>query len=108
MFRSTDGPLSAVLKAAADAVVLIDDTGTIQQVSDSVQRVFGYTPSECIGQNVSMLMPEPDRSAHDRYLSNYQAGGEAKIIGIGRSTTGQKKNAIGPQTLSTITLKPRC
>lgn len=101
MFRSTDGPLSAVLKAAADAVVLIDDTGTIQQVSDSVQRVFGYTPSECIGQNVSMLMPEPDRSAHDRYLSNYQAGGEAKIIGIGRSTTGQKKNGkIFPLHLS--------
>ncbi|MBY6072016.1 EAL domain-containing protein [Marinobacter salsuginis] len=92
MFKNSDGPLSAVLKAAADAVVLIDEAGTIQQVSDSVQRVFGYTPSECVGQNVSMFMPEPDRSAHDGYLAAYRAGGEPRVIGIGRSTTGRKKN----------------
>lgn len=92
MFRNNDGPLAAVLSAAADAVVLIDDSGTMQQVSGSLERIFGYLPSECVGNNVSMLMPEPDRSAHDQYLSSYLAGGKAKIIGIGRSTFGRKKD----------------
>jgi len=92
MFRSNDGPLAAVLSAAADAVVLIDDSGTMQQVSGSLERIFGYHPSECVGNNVSMLMPEPDRSAHDQYLSSYMGGGRAKIIGIGRSTYGKKKD----------------
>ncbi|MDV3504212.1 EAL domain-containing protein [Marinobacter sp. M-5] len=92
MFKNVNGPLSAVLKAAADAVVLIDDDGRIQQVSDSIEQVFGYQPHECVGANVSMLMPEPDRSAHDRYLASYRQGAPAKVIGIGRNTTGRKKN----------------
>ncbi len=91
MKLNKDDPLSAVLSAAADAVVLIDRSGTIQQVSHSLQRIFGYAPSECVGNNVSMLMPEPDRSAHDRYLDSYLNGGPAKIIGVGRRTTGRKK-----------------
>lgn len=86
-----DDPLSAVLSAAADAVVLIDKSGIIQQASQSMQRIFGYAPSECVGNNVSMLMPEPDRSAHDRYINSYLQTGHAKIIGVGRRTTGRKK-----------------
>jgi len=91
MLLKKDDPLSAVLSAAADAVVLIDKRGTIQQVSDSMKRIFGYEPSECLGNNVSMLMPEPDRSAHDGYIESYLNSGRAKIIGIGRRTTGRKK-----------------
>ncbi len=92
MLLEKDDPLSAVLSAAADAVVLIDKRGTIQRVSDSMERVFGYVPSECLGNNVSMLMPEPDRSAHDGYIESYLNSGHAKIIGIGRRTTGRKKS----------------
>ncbi|WP_375172324.1 putative bifunctional diguanylate cyclase/phosphodiesterase [Marinobacter sp.] len=86
-----DDPLSAVLRAAADAVVLIDKSGIIQQVSQSMQRIFGYAPSDCVGNNVSMLMPEPDRSAPDRHINSYLHTGNAKIIGFGRRTTGCKK-----------------
>lgn len=92
MKLSQDDPLAAVLRAAADAVVLIDESGTIQHVSHSMERIFGYAPSECVGNNVNMLMPEPDRSAHDRYIDSYLKSGHAKIIGIGRRTTGRKKS----------------
>lgn len=47
-----------------------------------VERVFGFHPTECVGNNVSILMPEPDRSAHVEYLASYMAGGQAKIIGV--------------------------
>ncbi|WP_341936855.1 EAL domain-containing protein [Marinimicrobium sp. C2-29] len=101
MLLGSDGPLTAVLKAAVDAVVVIDDRGIILQVSDSVQRLFGYSADECLGQNVGLLMPEPDRSAHDGYIANYLAGGRAKIIGIGRKTLGRKNSgATFPMHLS--------
>ena len=46
--------------------------GIIQSASDSVEPVFGWTPSELFGQNVKVLIPEPRRSALDRYLDRYR------------------------------------
>ena len=95
------GALAAVLGAAVDAVVVINQKGIIQQVSDSVARLFEYRPEECIGKNISLFMPEPDRTAHDGYIANYLAGGSAKVIGVGRKTTGRKKSgATFPMHLS--------
>ena len=45
-----------------------------------------------VGQNVSTLMPEPDRSRHDQYMSDYLHTGEGKIIGKGREVLGQRKD----------------
>lgn len=94
-------PLSALFSAAADAVILIDSVGTIQQVSHSIESTFGYSPSECVGKNVKVLMPEPDRAAHDQYLSSYLKSSDAKVIGIGRNVKGRKKNGeVFPMRLS--------
>jgi PAS domain S-box-containing protein len=84
--------LQAVLNAAVDGIVLIDTAGIIQSVNPSVQKLFGYTPEELIGQNVKVLMPPPWREEHDGYLDHYQATGEARIIGIGRQVEGRRRD----------------
>lgn len=45
-----------------------------------------------LGKNIKILMPEPDQSLHDSYLENYHKSGIRKIIGIGRETTGLRKD----------------
>ena len=87
-----DSLYDALMNAAADAIVVIDEHGIIRHFSDSAQDLFEYPADECLGQNVRMLMPEPYRSQHDGYLKRYQRSGEAKIIGIGRDVHGLKKS----------------
>ena len=48
--------------------------------------MFGYAEAELIGENVSTLMPSPDRERHDDHMRNYRRTGLRKMIGIGRIT----------------------
>ena len=90
--REREAHLQSVLDTVPDAMVVIDIKGIMQSFSVTAQKLFGYSPDEAVGRNVSMLMPEPDRSRHDGYLERYMATGERRIIGIGRVVVGQRKD----------------
>ena len=83
----------AILQSVPDAMVVIDQTGTIQSFSATAERLFQFRSDEVLSRNVSMLMPEPYRRQHDSYLARYLATGECRIIGIGRIIAGQRKDA---------------
>jgi hypothetical protein len=84
--------LRAIIDTAIDGIITIDRSGIIETLNPAAAQIFEYTPEEVIGQNIKMLMPEPDRSKHDEYISNYQNTGIKKIIGIGREVLGKKKS----------------
>ena len=93
--------LAGVLKAAVDAIIITDHRGRIQEYNDAAERIFGYTTSEVIGENVSILMPDPHRSAHDDYIDTYLKTGKAQIIGIGREVVGRRQDgALFPMDLA--------
>jgi len=84
--------LASILDTVPEAMVLIDEKGLMRAFSTTAQRLFGWKPEEVMGRNVSLLMPEPYRSAHDGYLKRYYDTGERRIIGLGRVVIGERKD----------------
>lgn len=87
-----DAYLNAVLDTVIDGILTIDSKGVIQSANRATTRIFGYTASELIGQNIKVLMPAPYTGEHDGYLHNYLTTGSRKVIGIGREVTGKRKD----------------
>lgn len=81
-----------ILATVPDALIVIDEQGTILLFSETAARMFGYADDEAIGQNVRILMPNPDRERHDDYMRHYMETGEAHIIGVGRVTNARRRD----------------
>ena len=90
--RLAEARWRAIVDAAVDGIVVIDSRGRIEAFNTAAERMFGYRESEVLGKNVSMLMPEPDRSHHDRYIQHHLATGEKRIIGVGRAVNGMRRD----------------
>ena len=73
--------LQALLDAAVDAIIVIDDRGAITTFNAAAERLFGYATAEVLGKPVDLLMPEPYHSEHKGYIDRYLATGEPRIIG---------------------------
>ncbi|MGN6357310.1 MAG: sensor histidine kinase [Novosphingobium sp.] len=84
--------LRSILETIPDAMIVIDGNGAILSFSAAAERMFGYREDELLGENVSVLMPSPDREQHDRYIHDYSGTGQRKIIGIGRVTNARRRD----------------
>ena len=103
MLNLDEKDLIKILNGMVDGVITINQHGRIIMFNKTAEQMFGYKSDEVVGENVSMLMPEPDRSAHDSYLHNHVTTGVAHIIGIGRDVTALKKDGeTFPMRLSVI------
>jgi PAS domain S-box-containing protein len=63
-----------------DAIIIINQRGLIETFNHAAERTFGYREEEVLGHNLSMLMPDPHRSAHDGYLQAYKPSGESRSL----------------------------
>ena len=90
--RSSEARNQAIVDAAVDGIITINEQGVVQFLNPAAERLFGYPAAEAIGQDIKMLMPPPWRDEHDDFLTRYLSTGERKVIGIGREVIGARRD----------------
>lgn len=93
--------LESILDTVPDPMVVMDEKCRITSFSAAAEDLFDYRENEVVGKNINMLMPPPYHAEHDSYVERYTRTGEKRIIGIGRTVEGQKKDGtIFPMRLA--------
>jgi two-component system sensor kinase FixL len=84
--------LRSILATVPDAMIVMDELGTVSSFSAAAEQLFGFAEHEVVGRNVNMLMPAADRSDHDSHLSTYLKTGVRHIIGSVRNVTAMRRS----------------
>ncbi|MEV5432667.1 PAS domain S-box protein [Streptomyces sp. NPDC052701] len=93
-----DGPSAAeerfrgLLEAAPDAMVIVDDAGTIKLVNARTEALFGYRREELLGHPVELLVPHRFRAHHTRHRGGYAANRQVRPMGAGLELRGRRRD----------------
>lgn len=88
----TQEKIRTIVDSITDAVVVADTSGTIIETNPAVVEVFGYTQQELQGQNISLLIPTEQATAHHRAFQHYLSSGNPHIIGKRQHLQAQHKD----------------
>lgn len=96
---------SAIIDGALDGIVVIDDTGIVQEFNKAAEAMFGYDRDEAIGAPiVELIIPDVHRAQHEAGFEAYVAGkSNAQMIGNRIETEARRKcGATFPVELTII------
>lgn len=72
---------NAVIDAALDCIIMMDQDGQIVEFNPAAEGVFGYTRDEAVGAMLAdLIIPENLRDAHHSGLSHYLKTGEHAVL----------------------------
>ncbi|MCA9071382.1 MAG: PAS domain S-box protein, partial [Planctomycetaceae bacterium] len=81
----------AVVDAAADGILTIDDQGIIQSINPAIERLFGYTKRELVGEAVSRLSAQRENGTPKSPKGFFEED-QQTTLGNVRETTGRRKD----------------
>jgi PAS domain S-box-containing protein len=98
----------AVLDAALDCVICMDEHGRVTYFNASAQRTFGYSGEEAVGRDLAdAIVPSELREAHRRGLAHFASTGEAPILGERLELTAMRADGSQfPAELTVTRLAP--
>lgn len=96
--------LKSLLDLSPDAMVVIDQAGTIVQLNSQAGVLFGYAPDQLIGRPLEALLPERLRTSHLAHRGQYLAAPHSRPMGVGLDLVGRRQD--GSEFPVDISLRP--
>jgi putative two-component system response regulator len=91
--RRSEAIRQAMLDTALDSVVTMNQDGRVTEWNPAAERMFGWTPDEALGQDLSeLVIPHAQRAAHRRELAHYLASGEGLVLGTRTELSAFRKD----------------
>jgi PAS domain S-box-containing protein len=90
--RASEQRHAAVTRSTSDAIVSADAAGRIIFFNLAAERIFGYGEHEALGRDLTVLMPERHRAAHQEGLRRYLETGASRVIGTTLALEGLRRD----------------
>jgi PAS domain S-box-containing protein len=75
----TEAEYRVLWATSTDAVLIMDEHGTIRYANPAVLDIFGYAPGELTGNHIAMIQPERLRDSHRRGMKHFLESGRKKL-----------------------------
>jgi protein-histidine pros-kinase len=90
--RSAAEAYRSIVDTVVDAIVVSDEMGRISFFNRGAELMFGYAACEVIGESLGILMPDAQRSAHDKRLEHYRGKPQLSTICERRGVIARRKD----------------
>lgn len=84
--------LRTTIEAAPSGMIMVDHEGKIVLVNTQVERLFGYSREELLGQSIEILVPTNVREKHPEHRDSFFKDPHARAMGMGRDLYGLRKD----------------
>jgi PAS domain S-box-containing protein len=84
--------METLAATATDAIVSIDEASVIRYANPAVEDIFGYEPSEVVGENLDILMRDDLAERHREGMREYLMTGERTLDWHDIELPGQHKD----------------
>ena len=81
--EAAEAQARAILEAAGQAILIVDQRGTILSVNRQAETMFGYPRDRLIGTSLEILLPERLRERHDAHRAMYFRDPHIRPMGRG-------------------------
>lgn len=93
--KRTEQTFHDLLESAPDAMVVVNESGTIVLVNAQLEKLFGYDRSELLGKQIESLVPKQFRAEHPQKVAGFIKQPSARPMASGLKLLAERGNLPG-------------
>ena len=103
----TDDEYRLLWATSTDAIVIMDEHGTIRYANPATLDVFGYSPARLVGNNIAIVQPERLREAHRLGVTGLLRGENNKLNRRATESVGLHRRSLSARSAASLTASGR-